>query len=137
MGMFYQFEITTQEQTVIVTMICNTTVTGFDFGTPHTGAINFNTTGLEGTEGFCRIIIPNTLYDHNYTILIDGSPPLQQKELPISNETHTYLYFTYNNTTHSIIVIPEFPTILPLLIIVLSIPTVMTIRKRRSKIKKK
>jgi parallel beta-helix repeat protein len=133
MGMFYQFEIITQEQTDVVTMICNSTITDFAFGTPYSEAISFNTTGPEGTKGFCRIVIPNTLYDHNYTILVDESPPLEQNELPLSNDTHTYLYFIYLNTTHSIIMIPEFATMLFLLIIVLSIPTVMAVRKRRLK----
>jgi parallel beta-helix repeat protein len=133
MGMFYQFEIITQEQTDVVTMICNSTITDFAFGTPYAGAINFNTTGPEGTGSFCRIVIPNTLFDHNYTILVDGSPPLEQNELPLSNSTHTYLYFTFANTTHSIVIIPEFATMFLLLIIVLSIPTVMAVRKRRLK----
>jgi len=133
MGMFYQFEIITQEQTDVVTMICNSTITDFAFGTPYAGAINFNTTGPEGTGSFCRIVIPNTLFDHNYTILVDGSPPLEQDELPLSNSTHTYLYFTFANTTHSIVIIPEFATMFLLLIIVLSIPTVMAVRKRRLK----
>ena len=127
MGMYYQFEITTQDQTDIVTMICNSTITEFTFN----GAINFNTTGPEGTRSFCRIVIPNTLYDHNYTILVDGSPPLQQNELPLSNSTHTYVYFIYDNTTHNIIIIPEFPTMLITLTIILSTAAAMAFRKRR------
>jgi len=137
MGMFYQFEIIRQEQTDIVAIICNSTITDFAFGTPYAGALNFNTTGPEGTGSFCRIVIPNTLYDHNITILVDGSPPLMQNELPLSNSTHTYLYFTFTNTTHSIVIIPEFATMLLLLIIVLSIPTVMAVKKRRLKKKAK
>lgn len=137
MGMFYQLEIIRQEQTDVVTMICNSTITDFAFGTPDAGAISFNTTGPEGTEGFCRIVIPNTLYNDNYTILVDGSPPLEQNELPLSNSTHTYLYFTFANTTHRIVIIPEFATMFLLLIIVLSIPTVMAVKKRRLKKKAK
>jgi len=133
MGMFSQFEITKQAQTYTVTTICNSTITNFAYGTPYTGEISFNTTGLEGTEGFCRIVIPNALFDHNYTILVDGSPPLTQKELPLSNSTDIYLYFTFANTTHSIIIVPEFPTMFILSIIVLGIPTALVIIKRRFK----
>lgn len=137
MGMFSQFEIISQAQTYTVTTICNSTITNFAYGTLYTGAISFNTTGPEGTEGFCRIVIPDALF-HNYTILIDGSPPLMQKELPLSNSTYTYVYFTFANTTHRIIIYPgittpEFPTMFALLIIALSIPAALIITKRRLK----
>jgi parallel beta-helix repeat protein len=129
MGMFYQFEITEQEQTYTIAAICNSTITDFTYD----GAINFNTTGPEGTEGFCRIMIPTAIFDHNYTILVDGSPPLEQNELPISNSTETYVYFTFTNTTHGITIIPEFPTTILLALIILSIPTAIALKKRKQK----
>jgi parallel beta-helix repeat protein len=137
MGMFSQFEITEQAQNYTVTTICNWTITNFAYGTLYAGAISFNTTGPEGTEGFCRIVIPNALF-HNYTILIDGSPPLMQKQLPLSNSTYTYVYFTFSNTTHSIIIYPEdttpeFSAMFALLIITLGISTALIITKRRLK----
>jgi len=133
MGMFSQFEITEQDQNYTVTTICNSTIIDFTYD----GAIYFNTTGSESTEGFCRIMIPNALFDHNYTILIDGSPPLQQNELPLSNSTQTYVYFTYPNTTHAVTIIPEYTTILLLSLIILTIPTAMALRKRKQKNKTK
>jgi len=129
MGMFSQFEITNQGQTYTITTICNSTITNFGY----TGTIDFNIKGTEGTGGFCRIVIPNTLYDHNYTILIDGSPPLNENELPLSNATYTYLYFTYSNSPHSVTIVPEFPTAFLLLIVTLTIPTAIILRKRASK----
>jgi parallel beta-helix repeat protein len=137
MGMFSQFEITELARNYTVTTICNSTITNFAYGILYAGAISFNTTGPEGTEGFCRIVIPNALF-HNYTILIDGSPPLMQKELPLSNSTYTYVYFTFSNTTHSVIIypettMPEFPTMCAILIIALGIPAALIITKRRLK----
>ncbi|MGD0977603.1 MAG: NosD domain-containing protein [Candidatus Bathyarchaeia archaeon] len=126
MGIFSQFEITKQGQTYTLTTICNSTITNFGY----TGAINFNITAPEGTGGFCRIVIPNTLYDQNYPILIDGSPPLEENELSLSNGTHTYLYFTYSNSAHSITIVPEFATAFFLLIVMLTIPTAIVVRKR-------
>jgi len=133
MGMFSQFEITKQAENYTVTTICNSTITNFAYGTPSTGEISFTVTGPEGTEGFCRIAIPNALFEPNCTILIDGSPPLAQKELPLSNSTYTYFYFTFTNTTHSIIIVPEFPRMLILLIIVLSMSATLVLTKRRPK----
>ena len=103
MRMFSQFEITEQGQTYTVTTICNSTITNFSFGIPYPEPISFNTTGPQGTEGFCRIVLPAAFYGQNYTILIDGSPPLAQNELPLSNSTHIYPYFTYHNSAHNII----------------------------------
>jgi len=130
MGMYNQFKIQWQEETYTVTTICNSTITNFDFGTIHENAISFNVTGPEGTTGFCRILIPYALFDHNYTILVDGSPPLMEKELPLSNSTHTYLYFTYTLTTHEVIIVPEFSTTMILaLLIILSLSVACLVRK--------
>jgi parallel beta-helix repeat protein len=127
MGMFSQFEITTQGQTYSITTICNSTITNFGY----TGTINFNIAAPQGTGGFCRIVIPNTLYDHNYPILIDGSPSLGEKELSLSNETYTYLYFTYSNQAHTIMIVPESAPVFLLLIVTLTIPLAILVRKHR------
>jgi len=130
MGMFSQFEITKQGQAYTITTICNSTITNFGY----TGAINFNITDPEGAGGFCRIAIPNTLYDHNYPVLIDGSPPLEENELSLSNGTYTYLYFTYPNSAHNIVIVSEFATVFLLLIVILTIPTAIIARKAHPRI---
>jgi len=138
MGMYSQFKIQWQEETHVLTTICNSTITNFDFGTTYENAINFNVTGPEGTAGFCRILIPHALLDRNYTILIDNLPPIMEKELPLSNSTHTYLYFTYTLTTHQVVIVPEFPTTMILaLLIILSLSVACLIRKANRKEKQK
>jgi parallel beta-helix repeat protein len=130
MGMYNQFKIQWEGETYIVTTICNSTITNFDFGITYQNAISFNVTGPEGTTGFCRILIPHALLDRNYTVLIDGLPPLMEKELPLSNSTHTYLYFTYTLTTHEVIIVPEFSTTMILaLLIILSLSVACSVRK--------
>jgi len=100
--------------------------------------ISFNTTGTQGTDGFCRIPLPEAFYDHNYTILVDGSLPLAQNELPLSNSPQIYLYFTYHNSANNIIItVPEFPTMLCLLTLILTIPLAAVVRKRQLKTKTK
>jgi predicted membrane-bound mannosyltransferase len=61
-----------------------------------------------------------------------------QKELPLSNSTYSYVYFTFSNTTYSVIIYPEittpeFPTTFAILIIALGIPAALIITKRRFK----
>jgi len=130
MGMYNQFKIQWQGETYTLTTICNSTITNFDFGTTHENTISFNVTGPEGTTGFCRIVIPHALLDGNYTILIDGLPPIMEKELPLSNSTHAYIYFTYSLTTHEVIIVPEFSTTMILtLLIILSLSVACLARK--------
>ena len=130
MGMFTLFKIQWQEETHILTTICNSTITNFDFGTIHENAISLNVTGPQGTAGFCRILIPHALLDGNYTILIDDLPPIMEKELPLSNSTHTYVYFTYTLTTHEVVIVPEFPTTMIFaLLIILSLGAACLSRK--------
>ena len=130
MGMFTLFKTQWQEETYTLTTICNSTITNFNFGTIHENAISFNVTGPEGTAGFCRILIPHVLLDRNYTILIDDLPPIMEKELPLSNSTHTYLYFTYTLTTHQVVIVPEFPTTMIFaLLIILSLGAACLSRK--------
>jgi parallel beta-helix repeat protein len=138
MGTFSQFKIQWEEKTYTVTTICNSIITNFNFGTIYENAISFNVTGPEDTAGFCRIVIPYALFDGNYTILIDNLPPLMEKELPLSNSTHTYLYFTYTLTTHEVIIVPEFSTTMILaLFIIVSLSATCLARKVNRKEKQK
>jgi len=138
MGMYNQFKIQSEGETYTLTTICNSTITNFNFGTPYENAISFNVTGPAGTTGFCRIVIPHALLDGNYTILIDDLPPIMEKELPLSNSTHTYLYFTYTLTTHQVVIVPEFPTTMILAsLIILSLTVACLIRKANRKEKQK
>ena len=136
MGMFSQFNIIWQEETYTVTTICSYTVTSIDFGTIHENATDFNIAGPEGTTGFCRTVIPNTLLDGNHTILVDGLSSLMEKELPPSNSTHTYLYFTYTLPTHQTVTIP-IGIILALITIITSLGAIYVGRRAKRKEKQK
>jgi len=130
MGVFSQFKIQWQQENHTLATICNSTITNFNFETNPQNAISFNVTGQEGTAGFCRIVIPYALLGSNYTILIDGLPPTTEKELPLSNSTHIYLYFTYIHTTHQVTIIPEFPTTITLtIVVILGLSLVYLVRK--------
>jgi len=105
--------------------------------------ISFSVTGPDGTVGFCNVIIPKELLwlespSDVWVVLIDGETATDL--LTTENVTHTFLYFTYTHTTHNIIirgtgVVPEFPTLIPLLL-VLAILAVSTIILKRRPLKK-
>jgi parallel beta-helix repeat protein len=108
-GMFSDISATSKHH---IQTICNSTISHFRFDGTE---ISFNITGQEGTTGFCRILVPTALMNKTYTVLVNGTE-VSHDLLPFSNATHSYLYFTYNNSTQEVTIIPEFPSfiILPL-----------------------
>jgi len=127
MGMFSDFDATSEHH---VQTVCNSTISDFHFnGT----AICFDVTGESGTAGFCRTCIPTTLLNDAYRVFVNGTEILPPPEpLPCSNSTHSYLYFTYNHSTQDVVIIPEFPSVLILpLLIALMLGLAVLSRKKR------
>lgn len=95
--------------------------------------ISFNVAG----SGFCRVTIPNIivqdLWQGNYTVLVDGEPPLDIRNWTTTE--NTYIYFTYQSE-HEVIIMPEFPSaILMPLFMIISILAV-ALAKRKPKMRK-
>jgi hypothetical protein len=132
MGRFFDFPVDWVDRTYLVTAICNSTISDFQFGVvgvypdhasgpPWTTSISFNVTG--NAVGFCRIGIPKDVLDGDYAVTFDdfNMSSSMWKELLISNETTLYLYLTYPSGSHKIWImgttmVPEFSQfiILPL-----------------------
>jgi len=98
MGTFHDFTVSYKEETHSITLISNSTISNSGFRIVPDDKlrkiISFNVTGQDNTIGFCRTMIPHTLMDGNYTVLIDEYPVLH-KNLSCSNSTNWYIYFTY------------------------------------------
>ena len=98
--------------------------------------ISFNVSGVDGTTGFCRVTIPNTvvreIWQDNYTILLNGEP------WPFKNwtdATNTYIYINYTYSEHEIAIIPETSLIinLPFLMLTTLIATILLKKKPKTK----
>jgi parallel beta-helix repeat protein len=135
MGLFSDFPVTWQEETYPVTVISNSTVSGFYFSQPNK-MIGFSVNGPDGASGFCRVSMPVSLLGGPYTLVLDGvsSPDL----LEMSNGTNCFLYFTYNNSYRNVkiegtSVVSEFPSFLPVLFLVavLTVGVVIVALRRR------
>jgi parallel beta-helix repeat protein len=126
MGMFSDFNATPEYH---VQIICNSTMSGFQFnGT----AISFDVTGNNGTTGFCRICIPTSLMNGTYNVFVNGTE-VSYRMLSFSNETYSYLYFTYKHSTQEVIIIPEFPSFLILsLFMITTLLAVIVYRRKHS-----
>jgi len=108
------------DYTVVTTS--NSTVGPVQFNQPQM-EISFTVTGAIGTTGFVNVTIPKDLMKGEpWLVLVDGIETSYQKS---ENTTHTFLYFTYSHNTGVVQirgtwVIPEFPTLTILLILLIT-----------------
>lgn len=99
--------------------------------------ISFNVTGCSGEMGFSNVTIPKALLrDNPWTVKIDNTtvtPTIAD------NGTHTFLYFTYNHSTRLVEiigtwVIPEFPAVIVLPLIMIA--TLIAVLLGKTKLKR-
>lgn len=139
MGLFTDFAVTWQQETYHVSTISNFTVSEFCFSQPDK-LISFNVSGPEGTSGFCKVTIPNTLLGGPYTVQVDGSPPVTLIET--SNGTHSSFYSTYNHNTHNVKIkgttaIPEFSSLSLMFFFAVLVAVILFTFTRREKLPRK
>jgi parallel beta-helix repeat protein len=85
--------------------------------------ISFNVTGLSGTLGSCNVSFPSAMLDGPFTVKLDGSVLTQNVGYTQTfNGTHYLFQISYTHSTHKIeiigtTVIPEFPTIVCILLL--------------------
>ena len=123
-GMVSEFTVW-EDKPYIITIISNSTICNFNWayllnitsGTWEKKDLWCSALGPDDTVGFCRIMIPRAFMAGPYNVYVYGGE-VNATELPISNNTHAFLYFTYTHPT-IIAIIPEFPAflILPLFMI--------------------
>jgi hypothetical protein len=123
MGLFSAFKATEDQR---VETVCNSTISDFRLtGT----SIRFNISGMDDTAGFCRIRIPTSLMNETYTVFVNGTE-VPYELLPVSNSTHSYLYFSYEHSTREVIIVPEFHPLLLTLFVFIATALIFLQRKR-------
>jgi len=119
-----------------VDVVSNSTVSNFQLDTAQR-TISFNVSGVEDTAGFCRITIPNIIVEDfwqgNYTVLLNGEPwPFRNW----TDATSTYVYVNYTYSEHQIIIIPEYPSAITMLLLLtvlfITIPVKRKLLKKSS-----
>lgn len=108
------------------TIVSNSTISDFYFDPNVSRSIIFNVTGVDGTEGFCRVTIPKNI------LWVEGSDQWVIKvnetnlgnSLIMNDDINTYLYFGYNHSIQTIqiigtSVVPEFSTFSTLMLLAL------------------
>ena len=117
-------------------VVSNSTVSNFQLNTDQK-IISFNVTGDPPSLGFCKVTIPNIItqdmWQGNYTVLVDGKPPLEIINWTEGENTH--IYFTYQHSEHEVIVVPEFSSfiIMPLSMTITLLTVILYKRKNAIK----
>lgn len=138
----YTFDVSWQGLNYTIIAVSNSTVTNFNFNYSLKQS-SFNVTGLPSTMGYCNISIPKTFMwcdsPSQWNVTVNG---FLINDLKTTEDTNTYLYFTYNHSANEVIiksvnVVPEFPstaTLLPIMIIIL--PGAVIAKKRLTRDRK-
>ena len=120
-----------------VTMTGNSTISNFNFSEAQK-QISFNVTGPTGKTGYCNVTIPKDLLrGEPWTILLNGTEWTTLCNIT-GNYTHTFIHIPYTCSTNTVQiigtwVIPEFPHVILLLFMVLSIIAAILSKKTHRK----
>lgn len=105
MGMVSDLNVVYEHEMFRVSVVCNSTVSEFGFDVAAM-MLGFNVMGVNDTVGFCRVMVPKVLVNWPYVVLVDGEQ-INSTVLPVSNYTHTFLYFTYMLSGHEVRIISK------------------------------
>ena len=131
MGMFSSFNTSLGYQ---VNVISNSTIEDFEyFESNSTIKMYVSNSSATQSFGFCRVCIPKDLMSPPYTVIInDGlTGVLHFNGTVYDNDTHMWIYFAYEHSTHKVEIIPEFPTLTSTLLILIVLTVSITIYKRK------
>jgi len=132
MGMFSSFNTSTGKH---VNIVSNSTVEDFEyFESNSTITMHVSNMTTSQTFGFCQICIPHALMSDSYNVTINGALPYYSDYNIADNGTHRWIYFNYQHSTLEIVIVPEFPSILimPLLMIAVLLATLVYKRRANS-----
>jgi len=90
--MFFHSKVVYEDKKYGVSVISNSTVSNLQFN-ETAKMLNFNIEHTNSTVAFCRVMFVKVLVNEPYAVLIDDDQ-VNATVLPVSNVTHTFLYFT-------------------------------------------
>jgi parallel beta-helix repeat protein len=133
MGMFHSYDVSYVEQGLTLNLISNSTISNLDVlvSIEHLEkrTISFDATGQSGV-GFVRICIPHALMNESYRVTVNGQDPHYVNYTLYDNGTHRWIYFDYLTSTRRIVIVPEFSSLLVLLMFSIATSLVIILKKR-------
>jgi parallel beta-helix repeat protein len=107
-----------------VDVVTNSTINNLEYVSPSTIRLQVSNATANQTVGFCRIGIPHALIDPNngtIQIIIDNNQTqvVYLNTTVYDNGTYRWMYFAYPQSTHEIIIVPEYSLlwIIPLFLV--------------------
>ena len=119
-----------------VTVDSDSTILGFKFNQTEK-QLSLNVTGKTGTSGSCDITVPDGLLWGEFSLYKDGLPLEEDVDYTEThNGTHYIFCINYDLSTHAIDiqgteVIPEFPALTSMLLMLTVLAVVIVAYKRR------
>ena len=123
-----------------VAVISNSSISDFEFNLVNQSqaVLAFKVAGENGTQGFCRVLIPQALinYSQTWSVKLDGELWSTHEYSVISNQTHWNFWINHPHSIHQIEItgvtaIPEFPSFLVLPLFMIATLLAIVIYKRR------
>lgn len=132
MGMFHSFNTSLGYD---VEVVSNSTINDFEYSASN-NTIKMYVTNMTANQtfGFCRACIPHELMNVTNILVIidDGLTPLLYHNYTLyDNETHRWIYFNYEQSTHKIDIVPEFPSLLILPVFMIATLLAVIVYKRK------
>jgi len=128
------FHVSWEDKTYSIVVQSDSSVSHLIFDQPS-AQISFILSGETGSTGYCNVIIPKSLLKGEpWTVAINRTSIAFQWE---DNTTHSFIYFSYTFasrlevTIEGTWVVPEFPSTMILLMLMLTTLTAATISKKR------
>jgi hypothetical protein len=138
----YNFNVSIETQNYNITALSNSTITEFSFN-QTLKELKFNAEGLIETTGFCNITIPAELMSGTFTLYKNDTQLVKNLDYTETYNGTYYLFeIHYNHSLHTIRivssqVIPDLPTSLLTILIIISLSTAtLFLRKKLLKSKK-
>jgi len=146
MGMFNNYNVTyftppMVPHTCNFNVISNSTISDFVAPIwnehPEVIFLQFNVSGAEGSTGFCRVSFPTAMMNGTYHVSVNGTE-IPYHLLLCSDANYSYLYFNYihSREKESVIIIPEFSSLLILpLFMTVTLLAVMVHRRKHARVR--
>jgi len=114
-----------------VDVVSNSTIEDFRyFKSNSTIVMHVSNMTANQTVGFCRLTIPHEVMSPPYTVKVNGTIINFQTIYENFTEGISIIYFTYEHSKLEITIIPEFPSIITLLLMLIVISIIASVKRK-------
>ena len=114
-----------------VNVISNSTVEDFRyFESNSTIIMHVSNVTANQTIGFCRLTIPHNVMSPPYTVKVNGTTIEYQTIYENHTEGISIIYFTYEHSKLGITIIPEFPSVITLMLMLMVTSIIASVKRK-------